>query len=75
MRAGSARVIGLTGSPGVGKSTSTSALVAAYRPRCAGTVLLHHRQAAEAGFAAHRRPRLPGLPSRGAAQLRAGAPP
>ena len=30
-RAGHARVIGLTGSPGVGKSTSTSALVAAYR--------------------------------------------
>lgn len=28
---GRARVIGLTGSPGVGKSTSTSALVAAYR--------------------------------------------
>ena len=28
-----ARVIGLTGSPGVGKSTSTSALVAAYRRR------------------------------------------
>ena len=32
-RAGTARVIGLTGSPGVGKSTSTSALVAAYRRR------------------------------------------
>jgi LAO/AO transport system kinase len=32
-RAGHARVIGLTGSPGVGKSTSTSALVAAYRRR------------------------------------------
>jgi LAO/AO transport system kinase len=32
-RAGHARVVGLTGSPGVGKSTSTSALVAAYR-RC-----------------------------------------
>ena len=32
-RAGSARVVGLTGSPGVGKSTSTSALVAAYRRR------------------------------------------
>ncbi|MBK5307178.1 MAG: methylmalonyl Co-A mutase-associated GTPase MeaB [Frankiaceae bacterium] len=32
-RAGHARVIGLTGSPGVGKSTSTSALVAAYRQR------------------------------------------
>ena len=32
-RAGAARVIGLTGSPGVGKSTSTSALVAAYRRR------------------------------------------
>src|SRR3954464_7684536 len=32
-RAGHARVIGLTGSPGVGKSTSTSALVAAYRKR------------------------------------------
>jgi LAO/AO transport system kinase len=31
--AGHARVIGLTGSPGVGKSTSTSALVAAYRRR------------------------------------------
>ncbi len=31
--AGSARVVGLTGSPGVGKSTSTSALVAAYRRR------------------------------------------
>ena len=30
---GSARVIGLTGPPGVGKSTSTSALVAAYRRR------------------------------------------
>jgi len=30
-RAGHARVIGLTGSPGVGKSTSTNALVAAYR--------------------------------------------
>jgi LAO/AO transport system kinase len=30
---GQARVIGLTGSPGVGKSTSTSALVAAYRRR------------------------------------------
>jgi LAO/AO transport system kinase len=30
-RAGHARVVGLTGSPGVGKSTSTSALVAAYR--------------------------------------------
>jgi LAO/AO transport system kinase len=30
---GSARVVGLTGSPGVGKSTSTSALVAAYRRR------------------------------------------
>ncbi|HVE73791.1 MAG TPA: methylmalonyl Co-A mutase-associated GTPase MeaB [Mycobacteriales bacterium] len=29
--AGSARVIGLTGSPGVGKSTCTSALVSAYR--------------------------------------------
>ena len=29
--AGTARVIGLTGSPGVGKSTSTSALVAAFR--------------------------------------------
>jgi LAO/AO transport system kinase len=28
---GSARVIGLTGSPGVGKSTTTSALVSAYR--------------------------------------------
>ena len=32
-RAGHARVIGLTGSPGVGKSTSTSALVTAYRAR------------------------------------------
>jgi LAO/AO transport system kinase len=32
-RAGHARVIGLTGSPGVGKSTSTSALVASYRAR------------------------------------------
>jgi LAO/AO transport system kinase len=32
-RTGHARVIGLTGSPGVGKSTSTSALVAAYRRR------------------------------------------
>jgi LAO/AO transport system kinase len=32
-RAGHASVIGLTGSPGVGKSTSTSALVAAYRRR------------------------------------------
>ena len=32
-RAGHARVIGLTGSPGVGKSTSTNALVAAYRGR------------------------------------------
>jgi LAO/AO transport system kinase len=31
--AGHARVIGLTGSPGVGKSTSTSAMVAAYRRR------------------------------------------
>jgi len=31
--AGHARVIGLTGSPGVGKSTSTNALVAAYRRR------------------------------------------
>jgi len=30
-RAGHARVIGLTGSPGVGKSTSSNALVAAYR--------------------------------------------
>ena len=30
---GKARVIGLTGSPGVGKSTSTSALVGAYRAR------------------------------------------
>jgi LAO/AO transport system kinase len=29
--AGKARIIGLTGSPGVGKSTSTSALVAAFR--------------------------------------------
>ena len=32
-RAGHARVVGLTGSPGVGKSTSTSSLVAAYRRR------------------------------------------
>jgi len=32
-RAGHARIIGLTGSPGVGKSTSTNALVAAYRRR------------------------------------------
>ena len=32
-RAGAARVIGLTGSPGVGKSTSTSVLVGAYRRR------------------------------------------
>jgi LAO/AO transport system kinase len=32
-RARAARVVGLTGSPGVGKSTSTSALVAAYRRR------------------------------------------
>ena len=32
-RAGHARVIGVTGSPGVGKSTSTSVLVAAYRRR------------------------------------------
>nr|WP_239394412.1 methylmalonyl Co-A mutase-associated GTPase MeaB [Frankia sp. CiP3] len=32
-RAGHAQVIGLTGSPGVGKSTSTSALVAAFRAR------------------------------------------
>jgi LAO/AO transport system kinase len=31
--AGHARVVGLTGSPGVGKSTSTSALVTAYRRR------------------------------------------
>ncbi len=31
--AGQAQVIGLTGSPGVGKSTTTSALVAAYRAR------------------------------------------
>jgi LAO/AO transport system kinase len=29
--AGNAHVIGVTGSPGVGKSTSTNALVAAYR--------------------------------------------
>ena len=32
-RVGHARVVGLTGSPGVGKSTSTNALVAAYRRR------------------------------------------
>ncbi|MEX2291763.1 MAG: methylmalonyl Co-A mutase-associated GTPase MeaB [Mycobacteriales bacterium] len=32
-RAGHARVLGLTGSPGVGKSTCTSALVTAYRRR------------------------------------------
>jgi LAO/AO transport system kinase len=31
--AGKARIIGLTGSPGVGKSTSTSALVSAFRAR------------------------------------------
>ena len=31
--AGNAYVVGLTGSPGVGKSTSTSALVTAYRKR------------------------------------------
>ena len=31
--AGSARVVGLTGSPGVGKSTSTAALVSTYRSR------------------------------------------
>ena len=31
--AGHARVIGLTGAPGAGKSTVTSALVAAYRAR------------------------------------------
>jgi LAO/AO transport system kinase len=31
--AGSAKVVGLTGSPGVGKSTTTTALVAAYRER------------------------------------------
>jgi LAO/AO transport system kinase len=31
--AGGAHVVGLTGSPGVGKSTSTAALVAAYRER------------------------------------------
>jgi LAO/AO transport system kinase len=31
--AGSAQVVGLTGSPGVGKSTTTTALVAAYRER------------------------------------------
>ena len=31
--AGNAHVIGITGSPGVGKSTSTNALVAAYRKR------------------------------------------
>ncbi|QFZ22937.1 methylmalonyl Co-A mutase-associated GTPase MeaB [Saccharothrix syringae] len=30
---GNARVVGLTGAPGVGKSTTTSALVAAYRAR------------------------------------------
>ena len=32
-RAGKARVVGLTGSPGVGKSTSTGMLVSAYRKR------------------------------------------
>jgi GTPase len=32
-RTGTARVIGLTGSPGVGKSTTTGALVSAYRRR------------------------------------------
>ena len=32
-RAGHARVVGLTGPPGVGKSTSTSALIGAYRAR------------------------------------------
>lgn len=32
-QAGHARVVGLTGSPGVGKSTSTSVLVSAYRRR------------------------------------------
>jgi len=32
-RTGAARVIGLTGAPGVGKSTTTSALVGAYRSR------------------------------------------
>jgi LAO/AO transport system kinase len=32
-RAGSARLIGLTGSPGVGKSTTTSALLSTYRAR------------------------------------------
>ena len=32
-RAGHARVVGVTGTPGVGKSTSTSVLVAAYRRR------------------------------------------
>lgn len=31
--AGHARIVGLTGAPGVGKSTSTNALVAAYRAR------------------------------------------
>ena len=31
--AGNAHVVGITGSPGVGKSTSTNALVAAYRKR------------------------------------------
>ncbi|MDQ6650921.1 MAG: methylmalonyl Co-A mutase-associated GTPase MeaB [Actinomycetota bacterium] len=31
--AGRARIVGLTGSPGVGKSTSTNALVSAYRAR------------------------------------------
>ena len=31
--AGNARIIGLTGAPGVGKSTTTSALVSAYRER------------------------------------------
>ena len=32
-KAGRARIVGLTGSPGVGKSTSTSALVTAFRKR------------------------------------------
>ena len=37
---GQARVIGLTGSPGVGKSTVTGALVAAYRAQGCGSRVL-----------------------------------